>query len=217
MGKAIRKLNQLIKPESFIQINTIRGFKYVDRAGEITNAYYKGDNAPDFTMSLSGLVIRQPDQHIEELKITPNNIWAKFESVDSLNSVADNFNHHAKKILPILEVDSVSRVGWRTYFVYEFSSKEDQEKYLEKFSVIRGAKPVVLRFQLEEDKRFKVNLIVQPVIKDDQTKTPGVLFDADVYQTGEIGVQTIPAVLKTFREYMMNDDGLLGTFNSTFE
>ena len=41
MSKTIQKLNTLKNPESFMQINTIKGFKYVDRAGEIVNAYHK--------------------------------------------------------------------------------------------------------------------------------------------------------------------------------
>ena len=45
MSKVIQKLNKLKNPESFFQINTIKGFKYVDRAGEIVNAYHKNNFA----------------------------------------------------------------------------------------------------------------------------------------------------------------------------
>ncbi len=41
MSKTIKKLNKLNNLESFIQIDTIKGFKYIDRAGEIVNTYYK--------------------------------------------------------------------------------------------------------------------------------------------------------------------------------
>jgi len=75
MSKTIQKLNKLKNPESFIQINTIKGFKYVDRAGEIVNAYHKNNSAPQFQMGLNGLVIEQPKDKIDELKINAQVIW----------------------------------------------------------------------------------------------------------------------------------------------
>jgi len=33
MSDTIQKLNKLKNPESFIQINTVKGFKYIDKAG----------------------------------------------------------------------------------------------------------------------------------------------------------------------------------------
>ncbi|MDP2933714.1 MAG: hypothetical protein Q8N81_06325, partial [bacterium] len=67
MTKTIAKLNKLNNPESFIQINTIKGFKYVDKAGEIVNAYHKKNAAPQFAMGLNGLVIEQPKDKIDQL------------------------------------------------------------------------------------------------------------------------------------------------------
>ena len=77
MSKAIQKLNKLKNPESFLQINTIKGFKYVDRAGEIVNAYHKNNLPPQFLMGQNGLVIGQPKDKIDELKVTAQIIWAK--------------------------------------------------------------------------------------------------------------------------------------------
>jgi hypothetical protein len=71
MSQTVQKLNKLKNPESFIQVNTIKGYKYVDRAGEIVNFYYKNNSAPKFIMGLNGLSIEEPKEKIDELKITP--------------------------------------------------------------------------------------------------------------------------------------------------
>ncbi len=40
MSKRIKKLGKLIHDHSFFQINIIKGYKYIDRAGEIVNMYH---------------------------------------------------------------------------------------------------------------------------------------------------------------------------------
>jgi hypothetical protein len=68
MSKTISKLNKLNNPESFIQINMIKGFKYIDNAGENVNAYHKNNPAPQFNMGLNGLIINEQKDKAESLK-----------------------------------------------------------------------------------------------------------------------------------------------------
>lgn len=217
MGKAIQKLNKLKNPESFIQVNTIKGFRYVDRAGEIVNAYHKNNSAPQFTMGLNSLVIEQPKDKIDEMKVTAQVIWAKFSEIDSLDMIANLFSREAENILQILEVKKISRVGWRNYFIHEFQNKEKQDEYLEKFTVIKDTKPSVVRLEVKTGKGFGANLMIQSVIKNDAKKTPGILFDIDVFQNGEIEPKNMSKLLKEFRQYLNDKNGFLSVVNNTFE
>jgi len=217
MSKTIQKLNKLKNPESFIQINTIKGFKYVDKAGEIVNAYHKNNSAPQFQMGLNGLVIEQPKDKIDELKVTAQVIWAKFNVVDSLDSISTLFANESENILKILEVEKISRVGWRNYFVHEFLSKEKQDEYLKKFTVIKDTKPSVVRLEIKTGKDFSANLMLQPVIKTDTDKTSGILFDIDIFQNGEFEPKDISKLLREFRQYLADENGFLSIVNNTFE
>ena len=217
MSKKIQKLNRLKNPESFIQINTIKGFKYVDRAGEIVNAYHKKNSAPQFTMGLTGLVIEKPKDKIDQIKVTPQVIWAKFSDIDSLDMIASLFSKEAENILQILEVEKISRVGWRNYFIHEFQDKEKQDEYLKKFTVIKDTKPSILILEVKTNKDFNANLMIRLVIKNDEEKTVGILFDVDVFQNGEIEPKEITKLLKEFRQYLADENGFLGVINNTFE
>jgi hypothetical protein len=216
MSKIIAKLNKLNNPESFIQINTIKGFKYIDKAGEIVNAYHKNNSAPQFKMGLDGLIINGPKDKINELKITSQIVWAKFSQIDSLDMISNLFAKEAEIILKILEIEKVSRVGWRNYFVYEFQDKANQDEYLKKFTVIDNTKPSVLQLEVKTRNDFKANLIIQPVVKNDENKTSGVLFDIDVFQSGEIKRSDVLGILKTFRQYLADEKGFLSLVNNTF-
>jgi len=217
MSKTIQKLNKLKNPESFIQINTIKGFKYVDKAGEIVNAYHKNNSAPQFQMGLNGLVIEQPKDKIDELKVTTQVIWAKFNEIDSLDSISTLFAKESESILEILEVEKISRVGWRNYFVHEFLNKEKQDEYLKKFTVIDNTKPTVIRLEIKTSKDFSANLMLQPVIKNDENKTSGILFDIDIFQNGEFEPKDISKLLREFRQYLADENGFLSIVNNTFE
>ena len=216
MSKMITKLNKLNNPESFMQINTIKGFKYIDKAGELVNLYHKNNTAPQFSMGLSGLLINEPKDKIDELKITSQVVWAKFTKIDSLDMISSLFAKETEQILKILEVEKVSRIGWRNYFVYEFQDKAKQDEYLKKFTAIDNAKPSILRFEIETGKDFGANLIIQPVVKNDTNKTPGVLFDVDVFKNGEIEAKDTSSILKSFRQYLADENGFLNVVNNTF-
>lgn len=217
MSKTIAKLNKLNHPESFIQINTIRGFKYIDRAGEIVNTYHKNNSVPQFSMNPNGLVIQEPKSKIDQMKITSQVVWARFVEIDSLDMISNLFIKEAETILKILEVDKISRVGWRNYFVHEFQDKRKQDEYLKKFTVIKDAKPSVVRLEIQTGKDFSAGLVIQPVVKNDEVKTPGILFDVDVFQAGELNASEISATLKGFRQYFADQNGFLNILNSTFE
>ena len=46
----IKSITDLKLQNSFYQLNLIKGFKYVDKAGEIVNLYHNGNKPPEFNM-----------------------------------------------------------------------------------------------------------------------------------------------------------------------
>ncbi|MDO8527759.1 MAG: hypothetical protein Q7T03_08740 [Deltaproteobacteria bacterium] len=216
MSKTFNGLGQFKNIESFIQVNTIKGFKYIDRAGELVNYFHDSDLIPQFSMGLNGLVVKQPKDKIEELKVTSQMVWAKFTKVDSLDMISDLFVKELKNILKILEIEEVVRIGWRNYLIYELSNKEGQEGFLQKIVSAKKMKASLLRFKLETEKDFDANLIIQPVIKNDDLKTHAILFDIDIFEGGKRDADEILKILKTFREYLANDDGFLSGLNDSF-
>ena len=214
----LRKINNLKNPESFLQINTVKGFKYVDKAGEIVNAFHKGETPPQFTMGLDGLVLEQPIDKLDTLKITPQVIWTKTTQVDSLDMVSRLFSTESKKILSILEITEISRIGWRNYFIYEFPSKEDQEVFFKKLVPVDGLQPVSISFKVDTSTLFQANLTIQPVIKENEAGATGVLFDVDIFQNKEIDTEHIQSTLDSFRTYIQDsENGLIKILNETFK
>jgi len=217
MSKTISKLNKLNNPASFIQVNTIKGFKYVDRAGEIVNSYHRKNLPPQFSMALNGLDIIKPVDKIEQLKITPETFWMKSEEVDSLDMFSSIFKKELEKVLKILEVEEVSRIGWRNYFIYEFADESAQKEYLKKFTVIDATNPIMVRLEIKTGKDFSANLILRPVIKNNTEKTPGVLFDIDLFKNGDTKVEEVYSILRVFQKYLGDENGFLDLINKTFK
>lgn len=217
MGKKIQKISNLKNPESFFQLNTIKGFKYIDKAGEIVNAYHIEENVPSFSMGLEGLVIEKPKDKIDILKITSQTIWAKFSQINSLDMIIRLFVQEASNIINILEVEKINRIGWRNYFIYDFIDKTKQDEYFKKLVTLNNLTLSTASFHISTKHDFKINLIIQPVIKNDEQMTSGVLFDVDIYQTDNIDTKGISTTLDSFRKYILDEnDGLVNVLNGTF-
>ena len=214
MTQVINKLGELKKIKSFIQINTIKGFKYVDRAGEIVNRYCKNDKAPEFVMNLQGLNIKKPIEKISEIKISSNVIWCFFEEIDTFDSLIYLFNTESSNILEILDINKVSRIGWRNHFVYECKNIEEQKKYLNKFQISDNLKMYNISFKIDTKKDFEANLFIQPVVKEDKEyKTYGLFFDIDIYKCGEIDIDNIKNILSEYNSYLKDNEGFLKILN----
>jgi hypothetical protein len=213
---AISKLSKLNNPESFLQLNLIKGFKYVDLAGEIVNKFYTKDSPPNFQMGLDGLTIKKPTKDIEELKITPVVLWAKFINNPSFDKIEDLFNDNAKSILNTLKVERINRVGWRNYFIYTVDTQNKIDEYFKKYFNPSTLKITSYACELNTNKSFKANLTVQPVVKKDSHNAKGLLFDVDIFQTGDFSPSDIKNILTSYREFMANKGDLMSILNTTF-
>lgn len=217
MSKNIKKLNQFNHAESFLQVNTIHGFKYIDRAGEIINEYSDGLSInPLISVDLNGLTIKEPINKVEDLKVDSYSVWMKFKEKDSLDLISSIFTKEVNKILDILDVKEISRVGWRNSFVYELANEASIDSYMKKITFIDNTSPLAHAFETEEKNDLKVKMIIQPVIKNNDEKTPGVLFDVDIFQAGKLDTKNIEDCLKMFRKYLTNQEGFLKLVNNFF-
>ncbi len=217
MNKKVKKLNQLANPESFLQINTVKGFKYVDCAGEIVNHYHIGDKPPVFSMNIQSLIFEQPKPKIEQLKISSKDIWAKFIEPDSLEMALNMFDKESKVICGILEIDKINRVGWRNNFVYEFQNKEERVAYFKKLTNSKFGNALNIKYEISIDSDIKAVLGIEPVQKNDDKKTEGALFDIDVYTIKETNLSELATVLRKFREYFGSEEGFLAIVNLSLE
>lgn len=181
MKKKVSKILKLNFIESFLQINYLKGFKYIDKAGELVNYFYEDKKEPPFEMNLGGLTILKPKNKAEEIRITPKSFWAHFINPNSFEEVEDFFKKETEGIVKILEIKEITRIGWRNYFVYDFENEEEAKSVIEKFSPIGELKPKELFFDYEY-KKFLLNIRLKKVLKNDEDKKPGILIDIDFYK-----------------------------------
>ena len=216
MSKTISKLSKLINPSSFLQIDVVKGYIYVDKAGELVNKYHDHDSAPQFQMNLGGLIIKNPTNKISEIKISPQVIWMKFTSISSLDSIIRIYCGELERICQILNIDKFTRIGWRNYFIFDFPNIDTQKKYFEKLNHISNTKLSIIRCELTTNQAFKSNLIIQPVVKNDEPKIHSVLFDVDVFLNNKNDIADSQKTLEKFRQYLTNDKPFLDIINNTF-
>lgn len=216
MSRVLSKINKLIRPQSFIQINLFKGYTYIDKAGTILNEYVDKKHPVKFVMGLNGLIIDDPTKSISQLRVTPNMIWMKFINYVSLDQISNNFNQDSVKLIQILDIKQVLRIGWRNYLIYEFNDKKDQRNYFENLFTIKNAKINQLSFEICTGNDFKASLNINPVIKENHP-THGILFDIDTFLDADRNVDEIPRVLLKIRHYLEDENGFLDIINSTFK
>ncbi|MDE0243369.1 MAG: hypothetical protein OYG31_01505 [Candidatus Kaiserbacteria bacterium] len=218
MSVNIKKLGNLNHTESFLQVNTVQGFKYIDKAGEIINRYSDNPSFVPLHIDVNGLMIKKPMVKVEDLKVDSYSVWMKFIEIDSLDMMANIFTKETREILNILSIEKINRIGWRNNFVYELRGSSDLKKYMDKITFIEGTSPI--GYALEVGKGgggdLKGNLFFQPVIKNNDEKTPGILFDIDVFEVGNFNMEDVCKHLEKYRRYLTSGDGFLNVINRFF-
>lgn len=202
----ISKINNLKNIESFLQINLFKGYKYVDKAGEIVNNFYHNKKEPIFKMGLGGLIISQPNEEVEEVKISAKTFWSHFVNPSSFESSINYFEKISIETLNILEVDKISRLGWRNYFVYEFPNEEKRDEILNRFFVNKNFKMEEFNFSTK-DKELSLDIKVKKIKKNDEMETPGLLFDIDISQSFDdfLEKKELPAKLLEFINFIRSN------------
>lgn len=182
MGKIkLKKISDLQNIESFMQIDLFKGYKYVDKAGEIVNYFYNDKKEPLFTMDLNGLIIHKPSNEIETLKVSAKVFWAHFISPDSLDQIKNWFSKNSTDILNILSVNKITRLGWRNYFVYDFIDIKQRDAVFNKYLPNENFRTEEFMFSTQ-CKDLDLNIKIQKIKKKDKIESPGILIDIDMFK-----------------------------------
>src|SRR6266702_1722387 len=172
MANRLTKINQLNNIESFIQVNLFKGYTFIDKAGEIINHFYINQVPPTVPgISPNGMIIKKPNDRTEELKVAPDAIWSHYLNPNSLDQIATLYSKNFQDIASIMNVNKITRVGWRNYFVYEYNSLKDREQSLKKLTLDEAMKAELMVYSLML-KRVAVTLSISKLSKKDQKQTP---------------------------------------------
>lgn len=185
MSDTINKINKLYLAESFLQLNFNKGYKYVDKAGEIVNHFCDDQVEPKFEMGLGGLALVPPNGVARLIKTSSHHYWSHYVSPDSLDIAITDFTKNVSKVLDILEVEKVSRAGWRSYFIYDCKDEDDRNERLKKFSVDESMDFEEIFFSTkvkEVDLNIRIRKVVRDSEKEGKISVPGILFDIDMYK-----------------------------------
>lgn len=203
----IKKLNNLVHAESFLQVNFVKGYKYVDKAGEVVNLFHDENNLPPkFQMTGTFLVIQKPQKLNEEYKLSVSDFWMHSISPTGLDAVATSYEDLVVKVLKIVEVSKINRLGWRNHFVYECDKSTLDDTHFSKllnksdFEISDVAFNKVLS-------GFSFNFRISRVVKEKAPSTQGLLFDVDCFKKYDqaMDIDKVKLDLKKMREAMQSE------------
>jgi hypothetical protein len=190
MQNQITKLSELTHLDSFIQLDIVNGFKFIDKTGEII-ALYADKNKPNVTsVSVNGVEFIKPIPAISQFRIAPYQIWAHFSSPDTLQVVIDNFCTQLSKIIKIIDVSKATKYSWRNQFVYEFKNIEEFKRIENKLKPIVGDTFVSqTSIKKYENTDINVNITIQIVeITESKENNKALLIDYDMYIKKDISI-----------------------------
>lgn len=170
----IKKINELKNVESFLQINFEKGFKFLDKTGEIINIF----NKVPLYENTGALLIKKTER--EEIRINHFYCWSHFLLPDSLGQISDNFTNDVEKILKIIEIKEISRIGWRNYFIYAFDKTEKSKNVLNKFTQKNNLNFNAVAFSYKENEinfNFRIEKLTNPNNGNDE-----LLIDVDLFK-----------------------------------
>ena len=220
---SIFRSNELTNSDSFFQVDTLKGYKYIDLAGEIVNLYHTEDSKPPrFEMNLQGLTIKSPKgENSLTLKVTPNTIWAGFKAhTTTQDRMFTTFGDYVTEVSEILSVTTYKRIGWRNYFIYKLQDdnidnwfpldKAKKDKHVKTLNTIN------MRIDVEIDgTKLLGNLILEPLVKEGGEEK-GVLCDLDLYTEGSFSKDEIQGVFKAMKKYLKEGGYFVTLLNELF-
>ena len=209
MGEPIKKITDLTIGQSFMQVNLVQGYKYIDRAGEIVNNFYHNKKAPAFNMDLNGLVIFSPEDKAQQFKVSPNAIWAFFLKPDSMEYMDSFFVKKAESVAKILDVKEVNRIGWRHYFIHEFKDEAQRDACFKKLTSFENTsvEGITLRSEMQ---KVSLTIRLKQIVKKEDKPFPGILIDVDLFREygDNLSVSKISSAFSDFKKVVRSDDFL---------
>lgn len=211
MSNRINKINKFKNINSYWQVNYIKGFKYIDRAGEIVNNFYKEDKEPIHIMSRDQLsiILRLDDNEDkemkEQIKISVRDFWYNFVKADSFQYQRDHFLKASKDIFDILEINQFKRIGIRQIFEYEFDNRDKLNKALEKYLKEGNFKNI---FYTKEENEINFNFR----ISNDNDNDKKIYLDIDISKKDNWDLDNIESGINLIYQ-QINSDFLLQEIN----
>ncbi|MDO8592984.1 MAG: hypothetical protein Q7R92_04440 [bacterium] len=214
MKHEIKKLNRLKHTDSFMQINYSRGFKFIDRAGELVNLFYTEIKEPPYQMTQRELIVKEKIDDYRMYRIAVNNFWYHDSDPQNLGDLLNIFLKKSKDVLEVLEIGEITRIGWRNYFVYEFQSTEEKNKVFSKLVSFEGLELSNLSFK-KNINGYICNFNIKSAEKQDENKTAAIIFDIDCFHVYKetIGQKLVNEKLKAIKDLFYSDN-FLSVINS---
>jgi hypothetical protein len=209
MSKKINKINKLKKLEGFLQLNYSKGFKYVDRAGEFFNNFYSDGHFPLHAMDPTGMTVKINEK--VQLKTSPYHLWMRFVEPDSFDYQLQSFMKKADLINSIFEPEKYTRIGWRSYFIYECG---DSYPNIIPNGFLSDSEfnEIVFTKKIED---FDLRISVSKMIKG-ESQTKAILFDIDMFLKEDIDKENFNkvSIILTNMERVYKSDDLLNSVNN---
>ncbi len=214
--KKIPKLKNLEVADSFIQVNFIKGFSYIDTAGEILNLYQNDEGKITYDMNAQRLVLANdnfPNTSIRELKISVVDLWAKFTNKD-LKASIDDYVTEAKKIFKVTMAKDAKRIGIRRNYIFDPKEQVADLGKLIKIDSSASVELTTMNFTYNHPDGLKGNIKTE-VLVDSEGKR-AILFDIDIYNRGDSKLSALKKNLETIEKAFESKD-LLSFVNAIIE
>lgn len=171
----------LIMSEAYsVQVDTIKGFTYLDNVGAIINSFYKDKVPPTLQSNSNEIIILNPDAGISQIKINSLSIWASLQSSFDKKATIERFAERVKSISKIIDTHKFSRIGIRQQYIYVFSNEAERKKYFESIINIKDFSSLAFTLTCEIEENFLTKINVYPAEKID-TNEKAICVDSDIY------------------------------------
>ena len=200
----IKSITDLKLQNSFYQLNLIKGFKYIDKAGEIVNLYYEGDKPPNFNMGIDGLYLKSPEEYIEVLKYSSDRLWMKFDKISTIDQVIQFIRNPINITKDIQKVEIISRIGWRNIFLIELTNTQEVNNIEKIVEIIPDTNTLSFRITHSKNEIKSVIEIELLVNKKDKNKK-ALQINVDVFIQENIKIDDVAKRTKEIMQYFKND------------
>jgi hypothetical protein len=185
----------LVLHNAWCQINTERGYRYLDDAGKVMNFF--DQEFDQMSVSVEGLSMKKEGAVLAEVRVSSTNVWTSFKAPDTLQLAIDQSWRVFKEVCGLLDVASASRLGMRVQYQHPLDAKEADRV------ISRTAKRLlpqpILRLGEPKDFAIATELAINPKLSLNLKYVPGrraetadpdlpervLLYDADFFHKGE--------------------------------
>jgi hypothetical protein len=110
-----RPVPDIVLAKAYAQVNTVKGWQYLDDAGKVMNRYE--DTFPDMSIGPQGLVMRNPVAAIDEARVSGRDIWIGFTRPDTVRYVIDQSWSFISFVAATISVTQATRFGLRLQYI----------------------------------------------------------------------------------------------------